>query len=130
MKKINGLSFFILIFFGSSLFAQNNVDVLHYKFHIGLNGANDTIYGVAEIKLRSLQQVSSIILDLTSKNAQGKGMKVDTVVTILNEQLKFKQQGEKLNILLQTPLKINDTISFTLTYHGIPSDGLIISKNK
>ena len=31
---------------------QNNIDVLHYKFHIGLNDLNDTIQGAAEIKVK------------------------------------------------------------------------------
>ena len=41
-------------------FTQNNIDVLHYKFNIGLNDVNDTIYGVAEINIKVLQPASEV----------------------------------------------------------------------
>ena len=56
--------------------AQSNIDVLHYKFNIGLNDVNDTIHGVAEIKVRFLIQATELSFDLTEVGNKGKGMKV------------------------------------------------------
>jgi hypothetical protein len=70
--------FFLLAVLGSSVFAfsQTSIDVLHYKFNIGLNDVNDTIYGVAEIKIKFLQPASEVSFDLTKTKDNGKGMKV------------------------------------------------------
>src|SRR6187399_3664575 len=57
-------------------FSQNNIDVLHYKFNIGLNDVNDSIYGVAEIKVKFLQSVNEVSFDFTKMKDNGKGMKV------------------------------------------------------
>ena len=69
------LSVFIFCFQVLS-FAQNNIDVLHYKFNIGLNDVSDTIYGVAEIKVKFLQPASEVSFDLTNTKDNGKGMKI------------------------------------------------------
>jgi aminopeptidase N len=124
------LLFIIILFQTFSLSAQSNIDVLHYKFELGLNDQNDTIYGCAEIKFRFLQPISSITFDLASTNVQGKGMKVDRVTSGLDEPLKFNEQNDKVNIILLKQSGINDSANFTIFYHGVPRDGLIISKNK
>src|SRR6266498_3366069 len=124
------LLFIIILFQTFSLSAQSNIDVLHYKFELGLNDQNDSIYGYAEIKLRFLQPISSITFDLASTNVQGKGMKVDRVTSGLDEPLEFNEQNDKVNIILLKQSGINDSANFTIFYHGVPRDGLIISKNK
>ncbi len=122
------LMFFFFI--SASLFgyAQSKVDVLHYKYSIELNDNTDTIYGQAEIKLKFIRAVSSFKLDLILQNDKGKGMKVDGIT---GPGIRgFVRQGDSLEIILFYPVSMNDTASFIVTYHGIPSDGLIISKNK
>ena len=131
MKFICRALFFIIILcqtFPSS--AQIDIDVLHYMFVLSLNDQNDTIHGQATIKLKFLQPISSITFDLASMNVRGKGMKVDRVATGLNEPLKFTEQNDKVNITIPKLAKINDSAIFTIFYHGVPGDGLIISKNK
>jgi aminopeptidase N len=125
------LVFAIILFQSFSSSAQNNIDVLHYKFELNLNDKNDTIYGVAEIKIRFLQPSSSFFIDLTSQNDQGRGMKVDNITSAQRSFIKnYTAETDKLNIILSKQVTTNDSILITIYYHGIPADGLIISKNK
>ena len=129
------------------VFAQNNIDVLHYKFNIGLNDVNDTIYGLTEITLAN-PRFANIDLDLTS-NSKGRGMVVDSVwinrgkgyflVPNSDTQISFyKYSNNKLSVIYgldkmdvaQERLKLKDTFKLLIHYHGIPADGLIISKTK
>jgi len=110
--------------------AQQGIDVLHYKFNILLNDKNDTIYGQAEIKIKFLQSVSSFTIDLASIDNRRKGMIVDEVISAGSEIKSYVAKDNKINVFLSHPQKINDSAIFSFYYHGIPSDGLIISKNK
>jgi len=142
--------------FQLSAFSQTNIDVLHYKFNIGLNDVNDTIHGVAEIKVKFLTPTSDVTLDLTGVNSAGKGMKTGIIrslntsseiryqLTGLNEKVEDIKTGinhgnivrgsmlkeEKLRLLLAKQMNANDTVIFLIQYSGIPTDGLIISKTK
>jgi len=107
---------------------QNNLDILHYKFSVSLSDANDTIYGVAEIKLKFLQASNPVSLDLGLLNNKGKGMVVDK--TEGASVRGFSAKEEKINIFLNKPFNVGDTTSFVISYKGIPANGLIISKTK
>lgn len=119
-----------IFFFGIHLVtsAQGNIDVLDYKFNIGLNDVSDTIYGAAEIKVRFLHTSNEVMLDLTKIKADGKGMKFGKTEG-LNVRGTLHQE-DKLRIILSKNMNAGDTASFIITYSGIPSDGLIISKTK
>jgi hypothetical protein len=110
------------------VFSQNNIDVLHYKFNIGLNDVNDTIYGVAEIKIKFLQPASEVSFDLTKTKDNGKGMKVGKLQGNNIRGSIYKE--ESLRILLSQNMNAGDTATFIIPYSGIPADGLIISKTK
>jgi aminopeptidase N len=140
------LFLFCLPFFSAS---QSNIDVLHYKYEIGLNDNNDTIYGKAEITFATNYYFHSTICELKKKNSSGKGMKLDSIF--------LQKEDSKKNLI---PLSVNpgegnqikyeddkiilmhngdspganssntNTFRVIIYYHGIPSDGLIISKNK
>ena len=125
MKKI---IFPIAILIVSVATAQSNIDVLYYKFKIGLNDVNDTIQGVAEINLRFRQPAGVIYFDFTDLNTTGKGMKVKRIEGI--EYSSFIQEKETLQILLPKMYHANDTVTVIISYSGIPADGLIISKTK
>ena len=111
-----------------SAFTQNNIDVLHYKFNIGLNDVNDTIYGVAEIKIKFLYPVNEVSFDLTKTKDNGKGMKVGKLQGSNIRGSIYKE--ESLRILLSQNMNPGDTATFIIPYSGIPADGLIISKTK
>jgi aminopeptidase N len=149
--------FFMLRFFAGLFFlmfqafanAQRNIDVLHYKYNIELNDNNDTIYGKAEITLSAPRLSFNFEFDLTGLNSIGKGMIIDTVkstkrgetITIPKQSEVrpasiFKHIGEKLSLNFahdrvdNASAKYFDTTTFTIYYHGIPSNGLFISKNQ
>ncbi|HEV8286297.1 MAG TPA: M1 family metallopeptidase [Chitinophagaceae bacterium] len=119
----------ILFFIAATSYAQN-IDVLHYKFGLSLSDQNDIIQGKAVIRLKFLQSASSFFIELTTQNRNGQGMKVDSVTTDLYQPLNFSAQNDKVNIILTKPAKKNDSATFIVSYHGIPADGLIISKNR
>ena len=122
--------FFSLAFLCSGVFAfsQNSIDVLHYKFNIGFNDVNDTVYGVAEIKVKFLQASSEVSFDLTKTKDNGKGMKVGKLEGNNIRGSIYKE--EMLRILLSKNMNAGDTATFIIPYSGIPADGLIISKTK
>ena len=111
---------------GVFAFSQNSIDVLHYKFSIGFNDVNDTIYGVAEIKVKFLQLSNEVSFDLTKTKDYGKGMKVGKLEGKNIRGSIYKD--ESLRILLSQNMNVGDTATFIIPYAGIPADGLIISK--
>jgi aminopeptidase N len=112
----------------SPLFAQRNIDIIHYRYDITLNDQHDTIYGVAEISMRFLAPVNIIELDLTAKGNDGRGMTITKVTGPYTRG--FAKEPEKFKIVLLKQAKAGDSATYTITYHGKPKDGLIISKNK
>ena len=119
------LMHFCFVGFG---FSQNNIDVLHYRYEIRLNDNNDTVYGIAKIKVRFLQASSEIGFDLTKAKNDGKGMNTGTIQGTNIRGHMHKE--ETLRIILSKTMSVGDTATFVISYSGIPSDGLIISKTK
>ncbi|MEQ9165983.1 MAG: hypothetical protein RLO12_06985 [Fulvivirga sp.] len=131
------LSVFVLLILGifsTTLKAQNHlerfntIDVQHYKFDIKLSDATDGIEAKAEVTIQFKQAVSSFNLDIIKKQADGKGMTVNTVMEN-GKSLKFKHEDQALAITIN-PTKNGEQRTYTITYTGIPADGLYISKNK
>ncbi len=126
-RQLFSLLFIVICFAGA---AQSNIDVLHYKFHIDIGDKNDSIFAVAIIKFVVKEKKPAIQFDLTGIKKDGKGM----LATVAGYKIdyagteKFQQENDKLII----PSKFNkgDTAEVIINYKGIPSDGLIISKNK
>ncbi|WP_373056723.1 M1 family metallopeptidase [Zunongwangia sp. H14] len=113
------------ILFAEKTFCQElDTDIHKYTFSIELNDENDSIFAEADIDYRLKSNKDKLLLDLVSPNHTGKGMKVDSVIG-RNKKLTFSQEAEKL--LISTG---KDSGVIRIYYHGIPRDGLIISKNK
>lgn len=118
-----------------TLFAQESdgypriaeIDILHYRFELELNDENDMIKGQAHIDLVLRDAVSEFGLDLVSSNGKGKGMEVSSVV-YQGETLEYSHKKERLEIKLPEAKKGEQTV--IVNYSGIPTDGLIIAKNK
>ncbi|MES1198100.1 MAG: M1 family aminopeptidase [Chitinophagaceae bacterium] len=127
-KKILLLLFSISFLFCNNIFAQSNIDVLHYRYVLELNDNCDTLKGMAVISFVQYSDKQTASFDLTCINRQGKGMRV-TLVSIGTYEIPFTHSADKLTIDLPKNKK-GDTIKVWITYKGIPSDGLIISKNK
>ena len=109
---------------------QSNIDVLHYKFNIELNNNNDSIYGKAVIKVIAKENITSATFDLCGLGVHGKGMVVEYAVTDWKTQKPITWKHENNKLIIYDAHKKGDTVAFTISYKGIPSDGLIISKNK
>lgn len=130
--RISRLLFTFFILLSASLSAQAqtifpDIDVQHYTFAITLNDNNNNISGKATIAIKFLNDVSQFKLNLVKKNSSGKGMLV-TEVTEDNKKLKFIQDADVVNIIASA--KKYSTHSYTISYSGVPADGLIISQNK
>jgi aminopeptidase N len=117
--------------------AQSAIDILHYKFDLILSDKSDTIQGRANIQVRFLEAASSLTLDLVTKGDNGKGMVVNSILSstkempfTISKQAPFTAKSNKINIPFDESMKKNDTMTFAIFYHGVPADGLIISKNK
>ncbi|HMC87809.1 MAG TPA: hypothetical protein VKI61_19935 [Chitinophagaceae bacterium] len=108
-------------------YANAVIDILHYDFNLQLNDENDIIKAQATISVKFIRDTTSVDLDLVKKKNTGKGMMV-TAVMQNNNSVGFLQDDEILHI--NTMAKAGDTISYTISYEGIPADGLIIDKNK
>lgn len=117
------------IFFAIPAFAQvpgAPIDVKHYTFEIKLNDADNHIEGKATITAKFLANTATVNFDLVKKNAEGKGMLVSSV-TENGKPVNFTQDDEQLKI--NTRALRGNTRNYTITYSGVPADGLIISTN-
>lgn len=130
MRKYTLCLFSLGSFFCFSAKAQSPgavIDVKHYNFNIQLNDKNDTIKGQAEIKLRYLKDAGSFHLNLVKQKAGGKGMLVSSVMEN-NKLISFQQNADDVTITADG--KAGTEHQYTISYSGIPADGLIISTNK
>ncbi len=124
------LTVITLCFISTSLSAQKNIDVLHYQYNIELNDNNDSIYGQATITIRFLAPLQSFKLDIVTINDKGKGMKIDKIAG--PGVRGFVRSPDSVTTMLfpGQSSKSGDTSTYIISYHGIPADGLIISKNQ
>ncbi|MEO7990728.1 MAG: M1 family metallopeptidase [Chryseolinea sp.] len=107
---------------------NDGIDIKHYTFQLELNDSTNIISGTATIQILFEKNVTAFELDLVNKNSKGAGMIVKNVL-MNGSSLKFTHQQDKLKIALSEASKVNDLLTFIITYSGIPQDGLIISKN-
>ncbi|HKZ65102.1 MAG TPA: M1 family aminopeptidase [Chitinophagaceae bacterium] len=129
MQKILFTACFIFLYISAT--AQRKIDVLHYKYDLEISDTVNIIKGKATIYFKALERLSSITLDF-SENKQAKGMSVSGIHKGERDdnRLSFAHSEERLIINFYDTLKQNEERQITIFYWGIPSDGLIISKNK
>jgi aminopeptidase N len=127
IKKV--LAGFFVLFSASSLVAQmpaNGLDVKHYTFRLALNDSNDIIRGEADVTTAFLKPENKVVLDLVNKNEDGKGMTVTSVLK-KGSAIKFEQDAQHLTI--EDRGAPGEENTYSISYEGIPADGLIISNN-
>src|SRR5204863_6430786 len=90
---------------------------------------SDTIKGRALVTVRFLEPSNKFWLNLTSPTGNGKGM-IAYRVNEANEAVTSVHSHDSLIITFKKAAQKNETRTFEIVYQGIPSDGLIISKNK
>ncbi len=104
-------------------------DAIHYDYRIELTDASNVIKGEARLLFKLKQPAKTLTLDLQSPLKNGKGMKVDRVTLSKGAtELDFRQEGQKL--VIELPEGLKRAVGVTISYQGIPQDGLIIGKNK
>lgn len=103
------------------------IDVQQYTFALTLNDDNNSIEGKATIEVLFLKNSRSLVLELVSKRADGKGMTVQQVKEN-DSPLSFHQSKDSLHIDLLA--KAGEKRVVEIAYKGIPADGLIITNNK
>ena len=106
-----------------------NIDILHYEFALSISDSTDSISGRTAVEVKILEKTDSVSLDLKGLNSHGSGMSV-TGVSLEGKEVEWNQGKDKLLIFLKKPAITGDTLQLIIDYHGIPADGLIISRNK
>ena len=111
---------------------QPGLEIEHYVFGITLTDSSDDVRGETTVTTRFVQDgLRSFWLDLTSAS-NGKGMTVTAVNadSVGGPPIQFTHASDRLTINLPQPARKGDERRFVIRYHGIPSDGLRIGKNK
>ena len=122
------LFFFTLNLFSKDPYPKNpNIDILNYSFELNLNDSSDIIYGTANIKLSIKPNEDNVRLDLISKNKEGRGMSVESIL-FNGKEIQYTHVDNVINIDTRGIVySISDMI--TVKYEGIPVTGLIIGPN-
>ncbi len=106
------------------------VDVENYRFEVELRDEVDAITGRATVSvLFTNNGVTSVPLDLTSVNTEGRGMAVKTV-TGRGAPLEYVHENDVLSIVLAEPGRAGARIDLVVEYSGTPAAGLRIGPNK
>jgi aminopeptidase N len=106
------------------------IDALHYTFRLEINDNSNRIAGRADVLFEvKASQLDSFYLDLSTRRDSGHGMLVQEV---LHDKIKvdFSQRNDQLWIYPQETISKNIKGSVSITYRGVPADGLIIDENK
>ncbi len=109
-----------------------DIDVLHYLFNLSLTDQSDAIRGSAAVTIRfTRDDVAAFELDLVSMEDPGSatGMTVQRVRSG-DAPAVFTHRHDRLRIETGDPVRVDDRRTYTIDYHGVPADGLVISKNK
>jgi len=134
----------LYVFFAISLFltcstahaddypVNKNIDIKHYAFEINLTDSSDEIRGIAHITIDFKQAgVRNFRLDFVNQKAdkENKGMAIDAIM-VGDQAISYTHQNDEIILNLPSPSTKNQTLIFTIAYHGVPLDGLRIGKTK
>jgi aminopeptidase N len=109
---------------------QPAIDARHYAIRLTLltNDSNE-IQAEATVTLRVVMPgTREAVLDLTSATPDGKGMTV-TSVTSNGHTVPIDHRDNRLHLPLPTGVTAGEDVTFTITYHGVPGNGLRILDN-
>jgi aminopeptidase N len=109
---------------------QPGIDARHYAIRLMLlTSASNEIQGEAHVTLRVVTTgTREAILDLTSATANGKGMTV-IGVTSNGRVVPYDHRDNRLHLPLPAGASAGQDVVFTITYHGVPGDGLRLLNN-
>jgi aminopeptidase N len=118
----------IKIVFGQQKYPKQPADILKYIIDIQVNDENNKIKVTENIHAQFTTSIDTFFLDLTNFNGNT-GMQVSRVLE-QGYPVSFIHKNNRLGILVVPPPKNTPYFDFQIEYEGIPSDGLIIGKNK
>ncbi len=106
------------------------IDVEAYRFELVLSDDSDTIHGRATVTVRlTRSDVAELRLDLTSLNAEGRGMQVRSV-TAAGAPLAYSHEADLLTVRLPPGGAVGARVTITVEYDGVPAAGLRIGPTK
>ena len=108
------------------------VDVLHYRFELGLTDETDAVRGEATIDVRfRASGLTQLRFDLIRAAAEreGRGMRVISV-DVDDASVPFEHEADALLVSLATPSTPGQTVRIGVRYEGVPATGLVIGPNK
>ncbi|MEO8043142.1 MAG: M1 family metallopeptidase, partial [Acidobacteriota bacterium] len=87
---------------------------------------------------RDLSQVTSATTTIDVRARKGHVAMVDldfgsmqvSAVRVDGRSARFAQHDEKLDVFLEAPARLNQSLRISVNYSGVPKDGLILSKDK
>lgn len=104
------------------------LDVLHYDLKINLFEKQNKIIVNENVTIQFLQKSDSFQLDLVGRYEDSLGMKI-SAITCENQPISFRHYTDKVTMYTSS-IVTGDTKTFRIQFDGIPTDGLIIGKNK
>lgn len=105
---------------------DSNIDVTHYVFSIGLNDSTNVMQGKAEVTVHFTDHVAPFDLDLIGIHGEY-GMEISSI-TEGTAPARYTFANNKIH--LEPQQSASKTETFTITYHGVPERGLVISTTK
>jgi aminopeptidase N len=129
LRRAIGVSLFIVSLF-ASIFAQRIERKIEswQPVHFDIKLAFDN----------NLSRINSATTDVTVLIRQSDVTKIDfdfgtmpvSAVRVDNETARFGQTGEKLDVYLNNPANKDQKLNISVTYSGVPEDGLILTKDR
>ncbi len=110
---------------------QSGVDVQHYVFRLTLTDASDRIAGEADVTVQfNGEAARELRLDLVGTGQNGQTGMTVSEVRRNRQPVPFTHASDVLRIPLSAAPTRGEKQVFKITYTGVPTDGLVISKNK
>lgn len=105
---------------------QPNISVDHYVFKLEVAEDSHEIKGETAVTVRfTAASVDRIFLDLTARKPDGQGMAIAQVTEKgSGTPLRYTHEGDRLTILLGRAPKAGEVREYSITYSGIPEDGM------
>ncbi|RLD19587.1 MAG: M1 family peptidase [Bacteroidetes bacterium] len=103
-------------------------DVQKYSFSIAVNDSTNSINGRAEIDVLFKKKSDVFMLDLKSVDTDDKGMFVTHVTVDAVTDVVWSHKNDLL-VIQTNGVRKGDRHKYTISYFGVPADGLIIGNN-
>jgi len=110
---------------------QTCVDIRHYAFALDLRDDTDALSGEAVVDiLFTADGIRELVLDLDNRTADGKTGMAVSAVRAETGPLAFTHENDRLRIDLGTAARKGERRRISVSYSGVPGDGLIVGKTK